>query len=193
MRKLIVSINLTLDGYHAGPDGELDWHISSWTREMGDAMCSQLAKADTILLGRITYNALAAYSSLKLAGPSCQGEDFAFANMMDCYAKIVFSKTMVSASWKNTSLLKGNMQAQIARLKKKPGRDIMVYGSNQLVNGLVAADLVDEYRLWIHPVILGNGKPLFRNLPAKLYLHLLNTERFPSGVVMMHYQSLHTG
>jgi len=188
MRKLIVSMNLTLDGYYAGHDGGLDWHLNSWTKEIGDAMCSQLAGADTILLGRITYNAMAAYYPLKLAGPSCQGEDFAFANMMNCYAKIVFSKTMASVSWKNTKLLNGNMQVEITRLKQKPGKDIMVYGSNQVVNELIAANLVDEYRLWIHPVILGKGKPLFRNCPGMHCLNLLNTEIFSSGVVMMHYR-----
>jgi dihydrofolate reductase len=188
MRKLIVSMNLTLDGYYSGPDGELDWHLTSWTTEMGDAMCSQLAKADTILLGRITYNAMAAYCSIMVAGPSRRSEEFAFANMMNCCTKIVFSKTIVSASWKNTELLKGNLAYQTTRLKKKPGGDIIVYGSSQLVDGLIKADLVDEYRLWIHPVILGKGKSLFRNNREKHCLNLMDTETFPSGVVMMRYR-----
>ena len=87
-------MNVTLDGYFSGPHCELDWHFTSWTKEMGDALCNQLAQADTILLGRVTYNAMAAYWPLKMADPSCRGEDFAFANMMNSYSKIVFSKTI---------------------------------------------------------------------------------------------------
>jgi dihydrofolate reductase len=193
-RKLIVSMNITLDGYLSGPGCELDWHFKSWTQEMGDALCSQLAKADTILLGRVTYNAMAKYWPAKVSDPSCRGEDFAFANMMNSYTKIVFSKTIASTAWNNTKLLKGNLQEEISRLKKKPGKDIMVYGSGQLADALIKSGLVNEYQLWLHPVILGKGKPLFNpdsnQEQERLYLKMVNTKIFPSGVVMILYQSI---
>ena len=185
MRKIIVSINVTLDGYLSGPDGELDWHVKRWTKEMGDALCSQLAAADTVLLGRVTYTAMAAYCSSKVTDPHCRGEDFAFANMMNCYPKIVVSKTMKSVRWNNTRLLKGNLQDKITQLKTKPGGNILVYGSSQLVTALVQLGLVDAYWLWIHPVVLGKGKLLFENIHHSVNFTTLKTETFQSGVVLM--------
>ena len=194
MRKLIVSMNVTLDGYLSGPDCELDWHFTSWTKEMGDALCNQLAQADTILLGRVTYNAMAAYWPLKMADPSCRGEDFAFANMMNSYTKIVFSKTLTSSAWSNSKLVAGNLQHVISALKKMPGKNLMVYGSGQLANSIIKSGLADEYQLWLHPVILGKGKPFFKpgaaNEKPGLNVTLVSTERFSSGVILLRYQAI---
>ncbi len=191
MRKLVVSMNITLDGYLSGPGGELDWHFNSWTAEMGDALCGELAKADTILLGRKTYAAMAAWWPSKLADPCCRGEDVAFANMMNTYRKIVFSKTLGSTAWSNTTLATGNLQEQVDLLKKKPGKNMMVYGSAQLVDSLIISGLVDEYQLWLHPVIVGKGRPLFKPgifPPApSLQLQLLHVQKFGNGVMRLDY------
>ncbi len=193
MRKLIVSMNVTLDGYMSGPDCELDWHFKTWTKEMGDALCSELAKADTILLGRVTYSAMAKYWPSKVADPSCRGEDFAFANMMNSYTKIVFSKTIISPGWNNSKLANGNPKDEINLLKKKTGKDIIVYGSGRLVTSLIKSALVDEYQLWLHPVVLGNGKPLFNpdsyREHSRLYMKMVNIKTFSSGVVLLCYQT----
>lgn len=188
MRKLIVSMNVTLDGYLSGIDGELDWHFNYWTEEIRDTLCSQLVKADTILLGRITYEAMALYWPLKTADLSCRGEDFAFANMMNSYTKMVFSKTIERTPWSNTKILKGTLRQEIIKIKKNPGRDVIVYGSCQLVNGLIKAGLADEYHLWIHPVVLGKGIPLFKDLKEELCLNMMRAKTFSSGVVLMEYQ-----
>ena len=189
MRKLIVSMNVTADGFMSGPDCELDWHFKSWTGEMGDALCSELAKADTILLGRVTYSAMAKYWPSKVADPSCRGEDFAFANMMNSYTKIVFSKTITSPVWNNSKLANGNPENEINRLKKKPGKDIIIYGSGRLVSSLINSGLVDEYQLWLHPVALGKGKPLFKSLHSRVYMQMVNVKTFSSGVVVLYYQA----
>ena len=189
MRKLIVSMNVTADGFMSGPDCELDWHFKSWTGEMGDALCSELAKADTILLGRVTYSAMAKYWPSKVADPSCRGEDFAFANMMNSYTKIVFSKTITSPVWNNSKLANGNPENEINLLKKKPGKDIIIYGSGRLVSSLINSGLVDEYQLWLHPVALGKGKPLFKNLHSRVYMQMVNVKTFSSGVVVLYYQA----
>ena len=193
MRKLIVSMNITLDGHLSGPGCELDWHYKSWTKEMGEAMCCELANADTIILGRVTYSAMAKYWSQKTGDLSCRGEDFAFANMMNSYIKIVFSKTITALEWNNSKLVNGNLETEINRLKKSPGKNIMVYGSASLVTSLISSGLVDEYQLWLHPVILGMGKPLFNPFKYRekewLYLKLNHTETFPSGVVLLKYHS----
>jgi dihydrofolate reductase len=193
MRKLIVSMNVTLDGFMSGPDCELDWHFKYWNSEMEDELCTQLAKADTILLGRVTYNAMAKYWPLKLADPLCRGEGFAFANMMNSYKKIVFSKTITSTEWNNSKLVSGNLQDEISTLKEMSGKDIIVYGSGKLSDALIESGMVDEYQLWIHPVILGNGKRLFKpyinTTENRLNFKLLNTDRFTSGVILLHYQT----
>lgn len=189
MRKLIISMNVTLDGFMSGPDCELDWHFKSWTQEMGDTLCSELAKADTILLGRVTYNAMAKYWPAKVADPTCRGEDFAFANMMNSYTKIVFSKTITSTQWNNSKLADGNPEDQINLLKKKPGKDIIVYGSGRLVSSLIKSALVDEYQLWLHPVVLGKGKPLFKNLQSRVYMKMVKIKTFSSGVAVLYYQT----
>lgn len=188
MRRLIVSMNITLDGYLSGPDGELDWHFKCWTKDMGDTLCSQLAKADTLLLGAVTYRAMAEFWSSQSGGPSSGGDDFAFANMMNYYTKIVFSKTIKGGLWRNTVLYKGPIRPLISKIKKQPGIDIIVLGSGRLVHELIKLDLIDEYRLWVHPVILGKGKPLFKNVRHKRLLTLVNMEIFTSGVAMIQYQ-----
>ena len=194
MRKLIVSMNVTLDGYFSGPDCELDWHFTSWTEEMGEALCNQLAQADTILLGRVTYNAMAAYWPLKMADPSCRAEDFAIANMMNSYTKIVFSKTLTFPAWSNSKLVTGNPQHEIGALKKMPGKNMIMYGSGQLANAIIKAGMADEYQLWLHPVILGKGRPFFKpgttNEKLQLNVTLVSTERFSSGVILLRYQAI---
>lgn len=189
MRKLIVSMNITLDGKMAGPKCELDWHFESWTDEMGDAFCNQLLQADTILLGRVTYEAMAEYWPAKMAQTFLRSEDFAFANMMNSYAKIVFSKTLTVAKWNNSKLIYGNVAEEIKLLKTTKGKDIIVYGSGKLVSALIKSGVVDEYQLWLHPVLLGRGKPLFNNLPKRLDLQLIDVKIFTSGVVLLYYQT----
>jgi dihydrofolate reductase len=192
MRKLIVSMNVTLDGFMSGPDCELDWHFKYWNNEMEDELCKQLAKADTILLGGITYSAMAKYWPSKLGDPLCRAEGFAFANMMNSYTKIVVSKTITSANWNNSKLVSGNLIEEINAIKKLPGKNIMVYGSGQLTDALIKLSMVDEYQHWLHPVILGKGKPLLKpyscRKAGRLKLELLSSERFTSGVILLHYQ-----
>ena len=194
MRKLVVSMNITLDGCLSGPGGELDWHFNSWTNEMGDALCSELVKADTILLGRKTYAAMANWWPSKLADPGCRGEDFAFANMMHTYRKIVFSSTLHAAGWNNSALATGNMLEQVDLLKKAPGKNMMVYGSAQLVDSLVASGRVDEFQLWLHPLVLGKGTPLFKTgvFPPELSLQLklMGVQKFGNGVLRLDYKAI---
>ena len=184
MRKLVVSMNITLDGFISGPHCELDWHFKHWTSKMAEALARQLSRADTIVLGRVTYCAMAKFWMSKSGDPGLPREDLAFADMMNRYRKIVFTKTIHEASWNNAEVINGSLQKEITLLKKQLGRDMIVYGSNKLVSSLIRFNLVDEYTLWVHPVFLGKGKPLF-NGAGKLAMNLLNTETFPSGVIKM--------
>jgi len=190
MRKLIVSMNTTLDGFLSGPDCELDWHFKCWTEEMAEAACEQLSKADTILLGRVTYCAMARYWPSKAADLSFAREDIAFADMMNTYTKIVFSKTLPFPEWNNSRLVRGHLAKEIACLKQQRGRDIITYGSGSLVTALMQLDLIDEYQIWVHPVLLGKGRPFF-SLQDTLSMRLFDTKTFRSGVVLLWYKPLH--
>jgi dihydrofolate reductase len=189
MRKLVVSLNVTLDGFVAADDESLDWHPPYWTDEIAETTAELLSRADTILLGKNTYQAMAAYWPFQAKSMNFPRTDIAYADMMNNYQKVVLSSTMNAVWWNNSLLLKGNLQKEIARLKKQHGRDILTYGSVSLVKKLVAVNLVDEYQFWVHPVILGHGKPLFNKLENKMSLKLVGQKVFSSGVVLMVYQT----
>lgn len=181
-------MNVTLDGFISGPDCELDWHFDNWTPDMATALCEQLSQADTILLGRVTYNAMARYWPSKSRDLSYPREDIAFADMMNSYSKVVFSKTMATSQWNNSIFIKGNIEKEVVRLKEQTGKDIIIYGSGILVSAMMQLNLIDEYILWIHPIVLGKGKPLFKALHGRFGLKLLQTRRFSSGVVALSYE-----
>jgi dihydrofolate reductase len=102
--------------------------------------------------------------------------------------KIVFSKTLDKVEWNNSTLMKEVVPGEIEKLKQEPGKNIVIYGSASIVQTLMNFGLIDEYQLLVHPIVLGNGKPLFKGLNDKHKLKLLNTERFSSGVVALYYQ-----
>jgi len=180
---------MTLDGFMSGPDQGLDWHFTSWTEEMAESACEQLSKADTILLGRITYDAMAGYWPEQAAHALYSREDVAFADMMNHYEKIVFSKTLDHTIWSNSRVVHDGIEEEINRLKKQPGRDLIIYGSGKLVDGLLQAGLVDEFRIWLHPILIGKGKRLFKTASSRRMLILFDSKRFGSGVVMLFYKS----
>lgn len=184
-------MNVTLDGYISGPGCELDWHFEHWIPCMAETLTRELNKADTILLGRVTYEAMADYWAGRNSDFLCPRDDIAYAAMMNRHHKAVFSNTLQHATWNNSSLLKGSIKAAIKRLKNTghgEAMNIIVYGSGQLVASLIQHDLVDEFQLWVHPVILGKGKPLFKQIQNKTALELITTKTFQSGVVLLHYQ-----
>ena len=156
-------MNVTLDGFMAGPNCELDWHFNYWDEEMARHAGEQLSKADTILLGRVTYNAMAKYWPSKMMDLLCPREDVAFAYMINGCQKVVFSKTLQHTTWNNSRLAKENIRKEIIKLKQQPGKDMIVYGSGSIVSALTRFGLIDEYILWLHPVVLGKGKMLFKN------------------------------
>jgi dihydrofolate reductase len=188
MRNLIVSMNVTLDGFMAGPHCELDWHFKSWNEEMARSTAEQLSRADTILLGGITYRGMAQYWSATPVNLVAPREDLDFADMLNRYPKVVFSKTMSTVSWNNSRLAKKDIGEEIDELKHRKGKDIIVYGSGKIVDALTKLGLVDEFRMWVHPVVIGCGKPLFKELTGTIKLELFKTETFSSGVVILFYR-----
>jgi len=191
MRKVIVSMNITLDGFIAGPDDELDWHFNYWDDEMTRCFSEQLSETDTIILGRVTYSAMAGFWSLKSKDLSMPREDLAFAEMMNSHTKVVFTKTLTQPAWHNSHFIKDSLKKTVLTLKRQPGKHMIVYGSGLLVSSLMKLGLVDEYILWLHPVLLGRGISFFKKQGHPPDLKLLRTRTFNSGVVALYYKTGH--
>ena len=191
MRKLVVSMNLSLDGFMSGPNAELDWHFETWNEEMSERLLGQLEKSDTLLLGRVTYEAMAVYWSAKPMENNFPRQDQAIADKMNRHTKVVFSKTTRTVRWHNTRFACSKMEDEISYLRQQKGKDMLLFGSGTLVSSFIQSDLVDEYQLWIHPVILGRGRPLFKNAQRRINLRLTDSVLFTSGVIGLNYEVLH--
>jgi len=185
MRKVFVTEFVSLDGVMEDPGGAEKfvhggWTMPYWSDEIGKFKLDELFSSDALLLGRVTYQGFAA------AWPSRTDEE-GFAQRMNSLPKYVVSTTLDKAEWNNSHLIKGNIPKEVSQLKKQPGQDIMVAGSNRLVHTLMQHDLIDEYRLLVYPVVLGSGKRLFGDV-SKATLRPVETKMFSSGVVLLRYQ-----
>ena len=181
-------MNVTLDGFMAGSQGELDWHFKSWSDDMATSIARELSKSDTIILGRVTYLAMESYWPTQSNCLNVPREDVAFAEMMNRYKKIVVSTTLDRTHWHNSEIIRENVPEQIGEMKRINGRSMIVYGSGKLVATLAQANLVDEFLLWVHPVLLGRGKPFFTEVNHKVLLQLVERMSFSSGVVALKYE-----
>lgn len=182
MRKIGVFENVSLDGFFAGPNGEIDWFKRH--EEMAQYAAKQASRGPTILLGRVTYELMASY------WPSATppAENPILIDAMNNSPKIVFSRTLKKAEWKNTTVIKDNIADEIQKLKKQPGTDMVILGSGSIVQAFTNLGLIDEYELSVHPIVLGSGKSLFGNIRKRLNLKLVKTETFKNGVVILGYQ-----
>ena len=182
MKKIIFQMMVSLDGYFEGPNKELDWHLVDG--EFNEYASDLLSSVDTILFGRVTYQLMASYWPTQTA----KTDDPVIAEKMNSLAKIVFSKTLSKAEWNNTVLVKENAAEAISKLKRQPGKDMVIFGSSDLTVSLIDSGLIDEYRIFVNPVILGTGKPLLKGLKDRLNLKLIGTRLFESGLVMLCYK-----
>ena len=182
MRKVIVSNLISLDGCYAGPDGEIDWFQNIADKEFEDYAVRLIDSIDTMLFGRITYELMYSY----WPGASPKTEDPRIIRAMNSSPKIVFSTTMDKAEWTNTRLVKKNIDEEIIRLKNLPGKDMVIYGSGSIVNYLSRKGLIDEYRIFVAPLILGKGKLLFHDT-ERINLKLTDQKAFKSGLTLLHY------
>ena len=178
MRKVVVSEFVTLDGVME----ELpSWTFRSEGEEQQKFKFDELSASDALLLGRVTYEGFAA------AWPSVTDEE-GFAEMMNGYPKYVVSTTLQEPLEWNARLIKGDLAEEVLRLKQEPGKDILVYGSGDLVNALMKHNLVDEYRLMVFPIVVGSGKRLLEGEIDTTVLELVDSKTFSSGVVVLTYQ-----
>ena len=192
MRKLVVGTFLTLDGVMQAPgDPQEDteggfthggWQMPYFDDDAGKIMDKNVAATEALVLGRKTYQIFAAY------WPTAPADD-AFAKKFNSIPKYVVSTTLNKAEWNNSTLIKRNIAEEIARLKQQPGSGILsVTGSGKLAQTLMKHNLVDEYELWIHPLVLGSGKRLFEDGVVPSNLKLVNARQTGSGISVLTYQ-----
>jgi dihydrofolate reductase len=183
MGKLIYMLNVSLDGYVETPDHSLDWavvddELHSWFNDQTRAM-------DASLYGRGLYELMAAYWPTAESDPSTTETEREFARLWNAMPKIVFSSTLESVEW-NSRLVRGDVGEELARLRTEFDGDLDVGGAT-LASAFIRRGLVDEYRLVVHPVILGGGTPFWPKLDAPIRLRLTETHRFASGALYLSY------
>jgi dihydrofolate reductase len=180
MRKLIATMNMTLDGFcdHTAmiADDEIHEHYNELLRN-----------ADTLIYGRTTYQLMESYWPAIVKNPTGNKPTDEFAVLIDNISKIVFSRTLKNVDWKNSTLKKEVIKEEILQLKRQAGKPIFV-GSPSLIVALSQLDLIDEYQLSVQPTILGSGLPLFKNIRDRINLKLLKTKTFGCGAVTFYYE-----
>jgi dihydrofolate reductase len=175
MRKIVAGLFLSLDGVMESPE---EWTGPYMNDEMGQAIGSQLAAADAMLLGRRTYQTFAAAFS---------DETHPMATQMNSTPKFVVSTTLATADWRNSTLIKGDVVEEVTKLKQQPGKNIVISGSPTLVRSLLRDNLLDELNLLVPPIVLGSGRRLFEDGSGRLALKLVDSKTFSTGVLSLTY------
>jgi dihydrofolate reductase len=174
-RKVILKMQLSLDGFVGTTTGAVDWVFPSIDEELEDWIVDLLGQAGSHLMGRVTYADMAAH---------WPDSEEAYAQPMNSIPKVVFSRTLKNPEWPETTVLSGDLSTEIGRLKNEPGDDLLAHGGAGFAQALIRNGLVDEYRLILHPVTLGSGLPLF---DRQMDLKLVSSEPFPGGAVAVTY------
>jgi dihydrofolate reductase len=169
MRKLIASTFVSLDGFMVGPNEDMSWVMNNFNDEMGKYAGDLQASMEAVLLGRVTYEIMTK------AWPDRTEATSPGADRMNTVPKIVFSKSL------------DHLSEEIVKMKKLPGASMVIYGSASIVQAFTQLGLIDEYQVLVHPVLLGGGKRLFKDLPKAVNLKLLRTENFKNGVTVLYY------
>jgi len=219
VRKLVVTEFVSLDGVYQAPGGPEEdtrggfkhggWSLQFWGEEAMQYKSNELSATDAILIGRVTYEIFAGawptmvdddvVKLIKDGGgdadslAAAAGDGNAFADKMNSLPKYVVSRTLKKVEWSNSTLIKGDLAEEIGKLKRQPGGDIVVHGSGDLAQSLMAEGLVDEYRLMVFPTVLGSGFRLFGTADETKHLRLVDTKPFKTGVVVLTYEPTREG
>jgi dihydrofolate reductase len=187
MRKVILFMHMSLDGFVCGPNDEMDWTTMD-DDGIGEYLIPELQKTvDTMLVGRILYQGFEQYWPTVPENPASNPKLVAFAHWMADTPKLVFSNTLKKVNWKNSRLATSDPTNTVEQLKKEAGGDMVIFGGASLAAHFVKHNLVDEYRIKLEPVALGKGKSLYQGLPSRLKLNLVRSKTFSSGVAALHY------
>nr|WP_294900301.1 dihydrofolate reductase family protein [uncultured Pedobacter sp.] len=185
MKKIISFMHISLDGFVAGPKGEMDW--IKVDEEIFDHVGKRINESDTALYGRVTYDMMENYWPTAGDQPNASKHDIEHSNWYKNAHKVVLSKTMKNNDLKNTSIISNNLSENINKIKQQQGEEILLFGSPTATHALMQQHLIDGYWLFVNPIILGQGIPLFTNIKDKVKLKLLNTQQFTCGVTALNY------
>lgn len=178
MAKLISWNLMTLDGYVAGPGGNIDWHMDVWCPELEALSIAQGQEAGALLFGRVTYDLMAGH---------WPNETGTVADFMNALPKFVFSRTLKELPWRNTTVFNGDAAETVARLKRDTAKNIYLFGSSDLAGSLTPHGLIDEFRICVVPRLIGAGIRLFKENGAQQKLTLTNTQTLANGGVILRY------
>ena len=185
MGKIISFMHISLDGFVAGPNGEMDW--IKVDEEIFDHISMRISETDTALYGRVTYQMMEDYWPTAADKPTAGKHDIEHSRWYSEAHKVVLSKTMKDAGLINTTIISDNLSDRVNEVKQQTGNDILLFGSPTATHSLTELNLVDGYWLFVNPIILGRGIPLFVNIKEKVKLKLLTTRPFTSGVTELNY------
>ena len=186
MRKLKLQVQVSVDGFNAGPDGEMDWMTFNWDEKLNQYVEELTAPVDCILLGRKLAQGFIPHWAAVAANPD-HPEHNAGKKFTDT-PKVVFTRTLDTSEWGNTVLAKGRLVDEVSELKKQDGQDIIVYGGVSFVSSLIKHNLIDEYHLFVNPVALGKGKVLFGELDSRRTFTLETSRAFSCGISVSQYR-----
>ena len=185
MRKIISFMHLSLDGFVAGPNGELDW--AKVDEEIFDHVGNRISEGDMALYGRVTYQMMENYWPNAGDKPTATRHEIEHSKWYNKVQKVVLSKTMKDAGLTNTKIISDDLSDRINEIKQQAGKEILLFGSPTATHSLIKQNLIDGYWLFVNPIILGQGVPLFVDIKEKIKLKLLTTQQFTCGVTELNY------
>ncbi len=185
MRKIISLMHISLDGFVAGPNGEMDW--IKVDEEIFDHVGKRISEGDTAIYGRVTYQMMESYWPTAADKPTATKHDIEHSKWYSKVHKVVLSKTMKDAGLTNTKIIRDNLSNEINEIKQQAGKEILLFGSPSAAHSLIQQNLIDGYWLFVNPIILGQGIPLFTGIKDKIKLKLLTTHQFVCGVTELNY------
>jgi dihydrofolate reductase len=186
MRKLISFMHISLDGFVAGPNGEIDW--VKVDEEIFDYVGKRVSEGDTALYGRKTFEMMESYWPTAGEQPNASKHDIEHSKWYKKIHKVVLSKTLKEANLTNTTIIRDNISESIKKIKQQSGPDIAVFGSPTAVHALIQLNIIDGFWFFLNPIVLGKGISLFTGINKTIKLKLLNTHQFTCGVIELSYE-----
>ncbi|MDF7819158.1 dihydrofolate reductase family protein [Runella sp. MFBS21] len=185
MRKIISFMHISLDGFVAGPNGEMNWIVVD--QEIFDYVGQRISQGNTALYGRATYQMMESYWPSAGDKPDATKHDIEHSRWYNSVHKVVLSNTLKDADLTNTTIINDNLADRINDIKQQEGGDILLFGSPTATHSLIQQNLIDGYWLFVNPIILGQGIPLFVDIKDQIKLKLISTRQFTSGVTELNY------
>ncbi|MCG9482960.1 dihydrofolate reductase family protein [Acinetobacter pittii] len=190
MRKLILFLHASLDGFVEGPNGAMDIGWIAYDADLANHAKEVLSTADTVIWGRVTYQMMHNYWPSMLSNPDASEHERNHAKWIEKTEKIIFSTTLDKVEWNNSRLVKDHVEEEINRLKQEQGKDMVILGSPRFAHYLMQLGLIDEYKITVSPVLIGSGLSLFQGIQEKTNLKLIENKTFASGAIGLHYKKI---